>query len=86
MSYTLKQINDEKFLFVQQIQCHMVIQTFNQLNVLTILVPIWSAPQRRPNQPPPPFLLWSDLILLGHINNYLQWNVLLKTTTLHIFL
>ena len=35
-----KQINDEKFLFVQQIQCPIVIRTFNQLNVLTILVPI----------------------------------------------
>ena len=34
-----QQINGEKFLFVQQIQCHMVIRTFNQLNVLILLVP-----------------------------------------------
>ena len=64
-----KQINNEKFLFFQQIQCHIVIQTFNQLNVLTILVPICSDPQRRPDPPPPPILYRSDLILFGHINN-----------------
>ena len=55
----------------------MVIRTFNQLNVLTILVPIWSVPQRRPN-PNPPFIYRSNLILLGHIHNYLQWNVFIE--------
>ena len=55
-----KQINDEKFLFVQQIQCHMVIRTFYLLDVLTILVPILSAPQRRPK--PPPLHLYIDPI------------------------
>ena len=49
--FVLSENNDEKFLFVQQVQCHMVIQTFNQLNVLTLLVSISSAPQRRPEPP-----------------------------------
>ena len=35
-----KQINDENFLSVRQIQCHMGIRTFNQLYVLNILVPV----------------------------------------------
>ena len=39
--------NDEKFLSVRQIQCHMGIRTFNRLYVLNILVPICSAPQQR---------------------------------------
>ena len=46
------------------------------INVLTLLVPIWSAPQRRPD--PPPFMSRSDLILFGHIHNLLQWNVLIE--------
>ena len=44
--------NDEKFLSVRQIQCHMGIRTFNRLYVLNILVPICSAPQQL--RPPPP--------------------------------
>ena len=36
----INKLTMKSFLFVQQIQCHMVNRTFNQLNVLTIQVPI----------------------------------------------
>ena len=48
--------------FRANIQYHIGIRTFHQLYVLTLLVPIWSAPQRRPEPPPPPSNLYIDPI------------------------
>ena len=44
-----KKSNDEKFLFVRQIECHMGIRTYNRLYVLNIYQYLFVHNQTPPN-------------------------------------